>query len=47
MRWFAQELGYGDRENPNSPIKPYSALIFRVELISVKPAPTPKVPVGK
>ena len=45
--YIPQELGYGDRENPNSPIKPYSALIFKVELISVTPAPTPKVPVGK
>ena len=42
--YIPQELGYGDREMSNSPIKPYSALIFKVELLSVKPAPTPKVP---
>ena len=42
--YIPQELGYGDRENPNSPIKPFSALIFKVDLVGVKPAPTPKVP---
>ena len=45
--YIPQELGYGDRENPNSPIKPYSALIFKVELVGVKAAPTPKIPAKK
>ncbi|MBP5360436.1 MAG: FKBP-type peptidyl-prolyl cis-trans isomerase [Bacteroidaceae bacterium] len=45
--YIPQELGYGDRENPNSPIKPFSALIFKIELLSVKAAPTPKVPAPK
>ena len=45
--YIPQELGYGDRENPNSPIKPFSALIFKVELVGVKAAPTPKVPAPK
>ncbi|MBO4487127.1 MAG: FKBP-type peptidyl-prolyl cis-trans isomerase [Bacteroidaceae bacterium] len=45
--YIPQQLGYGDRENPNSPIKPYSTLIFRVELLSVKAAPAPKVPAVK
>ena len=42
--YIPQELAYGERETPNSPIKPYSALIFKVELLSVKAAPAPKVP---
>ena len=42
--YIPQELAYGERETPNSPIKPYSALIFKVELISIKAAPAPKVP---
>ena len=47
--YIPQELGYGSRENPNSPIKPFSTLIFKVELLSVKAAPQPKIPakVGK
>lgn len=45
--YIPQELGYGERETPNSPIKPYSALIFKVELLSVKAAPAPKVPATK
>ena len=45
--YIPQELGYGDRENPNSPIKPFSALIFKVELVGVKAAPTPKVTAPK
>ena len=45
--YIPQELGYGDRENPNSPIKPYTALIFKVELVGVKAAPTPKIPAKK
>ena len=42
--YIPQELAYGERETPNSPIKPYSALIFKIELISIKAAPAPKVP---
>lgn len=42
--YIPQELGYGSRENQNSPIKPFSALIFKVELLSVKAAPQPKIP---
>lgn len=42
--YIPQNLAYGDRENPNSPIKPFSALIFKVELLSVKDAPQPKIP---
>ena len=45
--YIPQELGYGDRENPNSPIKPYSTLIFKVELLSVKAAPVPRIPAKK
>ncbi len=37
-------LAYGARENRNSPIKPFSALIFKIELVSIKAAPQPKVP---
>lgn len=42
--YIPQELAYGARETRNSPIKPFSTLIFKVELISVKAAPQPKVP---
>ena len=47
--YIPQELAYGARETRNSPIKPFSTLIFKVELISVKAAPQPKIPatVGK
>lgn len=38
------DLAYGARENRNSPIKPFSALIFKIELVSIKAAPQPKVP---
>ncbi|MDA0912460.1 MAG: FKBP-type peptidyl-prolyl cis-trans isomerase [Bacteroidetes bacterium] len=34
--FIPQELAYGANPNPNSPIKPYAALIFEVELISVQ-----------
>ena len=30
------ELGYGDQENSQSVIKPYTALIFEVELLSIE-----------
>lgn len=42
--YIPQNLAYGDMENPNSPIKPFSTLIFKLELLSVKDAPQPKVP---
>lgn len=42
--YIPQNLGYADRETPNSPIKPFSTLIFKVELLSVKDAPQPKIP---
>lgn len=42
--YIPQDKGYGDRETPNSPIKPFSTLIFKVELLSVKAAPQPKIP---
>lgn len=42
--YIPQELAYGSRETRNSPIKPFSALIFKIELLSVKAAPQPKIP---
>ncbi len=42
--YLPHELAYGTRENRNSPIKPFSTLIFKVELVSVKAAPQPKIP---
>jgi FKBP-type peptidyl-prolyl cis-trans isomerase len=33
--FIPQDLAYGDRPNPNSPIPAYAALVFDVELISV------------
>lgn len=42
--YIPQNLAYGDRETPNSPIKPFSTLIFKLELLSVKDAPQPKIP---
>ena len=33
--FIPQELAYGDRPNPNSPIPAYAALVFDVELVSV------------
>ncbi len=42
--YLPYDLAYGARENRNSPIKPFSALIFKVELVSIKAAPQPKVP---
>lgn len=34
--WIPQELAYGARPNPNSPIPPYAALVFEVELIAIQ-----------
>ena len=34
--YIPQELAYGANPNPGGPIKPYSALIFDVELIEIK-----------
>lgn len=47
--YIPQQLAYGARENRNSPIKPFSTLIFKIELLSIKEAPQPKIPtnIGK
>lgn len=42
--YIPQELAYGETERQGSPIQPYSALIFKIELLSIKAAPQPKVP---
>ncbi len=42
--YIPQELAYGDAERQGSPIQPYSTLIFKIELLSIKAAPQPKVP---
>ena len=34
--YIPQELAYGASPNPNSPIEPYMALIFDVELLEIK-----------
>ncbi|NOY37161.1 MAG: FKBP-type peptidyl-prolyl cis-trans isomerase [Chlorobi bacterium] len=41
-RWkifIPYQLGYGTEFRPNSPIEPYSALIFEIELVKVKREP--------
>jgi len=42
--YIPQELAYGEAERQGSPIEPYSTLIFKIELLSIKAAPQPKVP---
>ena len=34
--YIPQELGYGSNNNPNSPILPFSTLIFKIEVVEVK-----------
>lgn len=45
--YVPQELAYGSVERRNSPIKPFSALIFKIDLVSIKAAPKPKVATPK
>ncbi len=45
--YVPQELGYGSQERANSPIKPFSTLIFKVELLSIKAKPQAKIPAAK
>jgi len=37
--YIPYQLGYGTSFNPNSPIQPYSTLIFEIELVDIKKEP--------
>jgi len=40
--WIPSELGYGPNGSPRAGIKPYSVLIFEIELLSIEPTTNAK-----